>query len=203
MKTDVYTLTNNDNDFAVIPSVTEKAARYNGLEEKEIMRLRLLSEELICMLPQLLNYGSGRFWIESERREYELHVSLTPDEFVSIDREKLLSVSTDGKNAAAVGIISKICIAVEKMMSSRAKAVEDIPYDFYDMGLSEYGDYKAWSLMNYRNCVKTGYERYRENNSAINEKWDELERSILVNLADDVTVGVISNRVDITVRKRF
>ena len=35
------------------------------------------------------------------------------------------------------------------------------------------------------------------------EEWDELERSIVANLADDVTVGVRNQKVRLTVIKTF
>ena len=203
MTSDVYILARNENDFRAIPAEAERIANFNKLGKKETMRLRLLAEELICMLPQLLTYGAGRFWIENEHTAYELHVSLTPDEFVTVDREKLLSVSKSGKNAAAVGILSKICIAVEKMMNDRARATVDTPFDFYDMGMYNYGDYQAWSLMNYRSRVKTGCEQDQAARESLREQWDELEKSIITNLADDVTVGVKGGRVDIAVIKKF
>ena len=122
---------------------------------------------------------------------------------MTIDRDKLLSVSKSGKNAAAVGILSKICIAVEKMMSDRAKTTIDTPFDFYDMGMYNYGDYQAWSLMSYRSSVKTGCEQNNYESEVLRQQWDELEKSLITNLADDVTVGVKSGKVDITVIKKF
>ena len=35
------------------------------------------------------------------------------------------------------------------------------------------------------------------------EEWDELEKSVIANLADDVTVGVLNGKVDMVVRKKF
>ena len=35
------------------------------------------------------------------------------------------------------------------------------------------------------------------------EEWDELEKSIVANIADDVKVGVRGNRVELTVVKAF
>ena len=200
MKSNVYTFVKNSDDFRNIPEEAEKVAVYNKLGKKESMRLRLLAEELICMLPQLVRYGNGEFWIENKNNDYELHIRVSPENFVLMDREKILSVSKSGKNAASKGIMSKILIAVERMVEDRAKLANDTPYDFYDMGMTEYGDYSAWSLMSYKNCVMAGYEKEKEQ---AEEKWDELEKSIIAKLSDDVIVGIISNKIDIIVKKRF
>ena len=51
----------------------------------------------------------------------------------------------------------------------------------------------SWSLNKYRNVVK------KEDK----EDWDELEKSIIANLADDVIVGVKGKQANIVVVKKF
>ena len=50
----------------------------------------------------------------------------------------------------------------------------------------------AWSLSNYRSGTK---EETKE--------WDELEKSIIAKLADDVIVGIIGEKVEIVIKKKF
>lgn len=192
MKSDVHVLTNTMDDFRIIPEEAEKIANYNNLNEHDSRRLRLLAEELIGMLPRLLAYGNGEFWIENSGKNYELHVMLKVENFMNIDRDKLLSISKSGKNAASVGIINKIRIAAELMMIGYAEASMYEGMDFYEMGvMNQYLDYsRAWSLNNYRGQAKQ-------------LEWDELEKSIIAKLADDVVVGIIGNKVDIAIKKKF
>ena len=49
-----------------------------------------------------------------------------------------------------------------------------------------------WSLVNYRKTAVSG-----------TDEWDELEKSVIANLADDVTVGIIKGKVEIAVKKSF
>ena len=202
MKSDIYVLDRLESDYRAVPAEAEKVANYNGLDKRSSMRLRLLAEEMICMLPQLLIYGKGKFWIENSGADYELHLTVTPYDKTEYDRDKILGVSTSGKNAAAVGIIGKICASVEAMLEDRAKLAKEDPYSFYMMGamssMNTYTDGMAWSLLSYRNAFDT--EVPRENNK---EAWDELEKSIIGNLADDVIVGMRGGKVDIVVKKTF
>ena len=193
MKSNVCTLTKSMDDFSIIPDEAEKTAKYNELTDKQATRLRLLSEELICMLPELLEYGTGKFWIENSGKDYELHVALEVENYFNLDRDKILSVSSSGKNAAAVGIKNKIRIAMELMMIGYAEAAQYEGVDFYEMGMmNEYMNYnKSWSLGQYMDHAKG------------KEKWDELEKSIIAKLADDVIVGIIGNKVDVVVKKSF
>jgi hypothetical protein len=201
MKSDVYVLDRLESDFRAIPAEAEKVARYNGLDSKRSLRLRLLAEEMICMLPQLLIYGKGSFWIENSGSAYELHLTVTPYDSEEFDRDKVIGISRSGKNAAAVGIIGKICDAVEIMMSDRAKFAREDPYRFFMLGstnMNPMADEMAWSLMNYKNAFDS--ETKKQNNP---KEWDELEKSVISNLADDVVVGVRGGKVNITVKKKF
>ena len=198
MKSDVCTLSHDSADLYRILDEVEKTAQYNRLDKKETGRLRLLAEELIGMIPELLEFGSGTFWTESDGKTYELHVSLTPAETMNSERrEKLLAVSSSGKNAAAVGIMNKIRIAAELMMLDYAEVSAEIPLacEFYNMGMTTMpmSLENSWSLNAYR--VQAKKEK--------TEAWDELEKSIIATIADDVLVGIQGKRVDIIVKKTF
>ena len=118
MKTDVFELTNDTQELETMLSETEKAAVYSGLDKKQSIRLRLLAEELIGMLPELLEYIKGQFWIESKGKAFELHISATLDDMFAADREKLLSISTSGENAAAKGVFTRNTLCSGSVMSS-------------------------------------------------------------------------------------
>ena len=60
----------------------------------------------------------------------------------------------------------------------------------YSVGISPV---YSWSLNKYRDVVK------KENQ----EDWDELEKSIIANLADDIIVGVKGKQANIVVVKKF
>ena len=55
-----------------------------------------------------------------------------------------------------------------------------------------------WSLDRYRSEV----EEHRTEASAA-QAWDELEKSIVGKLADDVLVGIRSDKVELIIKKSF
>lgn len=64
---------------------------------------------------------------------------------------------------------------------------------FYNMSTGAEPAYiNAWHLSS-----------YKENVSDNTEEWDELEKSIIANLANDVIVGVKGKKVDIIIKKTF
>jgi hypothetical protein len=195
MKSNICELSQNTAALSAILEEAEKTAVYVALDKKQSGRLRLLAEELVGMLPELLHFSTGEFWIEANGKSFELHTALSPNDMMTYElREKLLALSSSGKNAAATGIMAKIRLAAEFMMidySQTAMANEGFYLSGIDHNQTFYA--AAWSLNLYREQTKAEQ----------GEPWDELERSIVANIADDVLVGVDGKKVEIIVKKAF
>ena len=117
-------------------------------------------------------------------------------------KEQLLSVATDGTNAAAKGVMGKIRVVIASMLTASKDA---LPYAMintaasYPMGGTAGESASVWSMALYRDDV---YKRRKEGAEEA-EAWDELEKSIVANIADDVKVSVVGKNVEITATKRF
>ena len=57
----------------------------------------------------------------------------------------------------------------------------------------------AWSMQKYKNNIDS--QRQNDNNTAAIDAWDELEKSIIANIADDVQVGVTKDGVELIITK--
>ena len=172
---------------------SEKVARYNELDHKQAMQLRLLCEELINMLPSIVSSFSGDFWIENQEKSYELCVKVSVEGMDITTRERLINVSKNNKNSSVVGITGKIR-AVFDYMAMGAEEPMVSPAGRY--GFSSNIDFsQLWSLNDYKTYVQGEGESTPE--------WDELERSIIVKIADDVLVGVKGKTVNVIIKKIF
>ena len=194
MKTDIYKFTADSFEIGKVTEAAAKAASYNDLTSKQELRLTLLAEELAEMIPKLLEYGDGEFFIENKGSDYEIHIKVHASELLNFDkRDRLLSVSKSGKNAAATGIMNKIIIVAEALISGYNDSpmmVNDNTGNFISIGMDVSPNY--WSL-----------QKYRSGSAENKEAWDELEKSIIANLSDDVTVGFIKGTAEIIVKKSF
>ncbi len=208
MKSNICKLNEDLTCLKAVLAEVEKVTKYNGLEDKKALRLRLLAEELCGMLPGLTQNFSGEFWAENDGDGYELHVELKADDMTIDLRDELISVSKSGKNAAAKGIMGKIRAVAETMLLAASDPTLPAPLpevEFYDyhgfnMGFGyidptiavETGYVYSWSLFNYKTAVEEKEDEYAE-----------LERSIVAKLADDIIVGVRGKNVEIVVKKSF
>lgn len=200
MKTEVCKLKGKGNDFSLVETIAEKTAVYNDLGRKQGLQLRLLSEELVGMLPELLNRYSGEFWIENEGNSFEIHATVTSAVYNSEERNKVMSISSSGKNVATVGFMGKVRGIVDAMLLSMADTdTLSVAPDMDACYLDSPNEilFSTWSLERYRMELQKVVETERK------EHWDELEKSIVANLADDVTVGINGREVDIVIKKKF
>ena len=198
MKSNVCKIENGTKDLEAILRESERVAEYNGLTHKQTLQLRLLCEEIDGMLPNIIDDFDGDLWIEYESGVCKVNVSIQIPAFNTSKKEELINIAKNKKNAAAVGIVGKIRSAIENFFLSEeladafsaSSAVYGMATDY-----SGYVDYSyIWSLEQYRNTVK------KEERT---EAWDELEKSVIACVADDVIVGVKGNRADIIIVKNF
>ena len=172
----------------------EKVAEYNGLDKKKTLRLRLLAEELVKMIPELLEEYVGSFWVECEGKNYELHALMKVDNMNPEKKGDIISVSKSGKNAAASGIIGMIRNAVDDWILYANTSGAPLPVGFCDHNSIYAGYNYTWSMEVYMLQM----EAQKRKNS-----WDELEKSIIAVFSDDVIVGVQGRQIEIIVKKDF
>ena len=198
MKSNVCRIEKGTRDLEAILKESERVAEYNGLTHKQTLQLRLLCEEIDGMLPNIIDEFEGELWIELENGVCKVNVSIDFSTFTAEKKNELISVAKNKKNAAAVGIVGKIRSALENFFldedTLQILAVSSAA-NHLSTGYGETYDYSyLWSLEQYKNAVKKDENK---------EDWDELEKSVIASVADDVIVGVKGMHADIIVVKNF
>ena len=103
MKSDVIHVTNEGEGFDRALLQAEATARFNNLDHRSALHLRLLTEEMMGMMRALTGEREADFWIESEDGTVCLHLCVTTPMNAEM-RRKLLAASTSGENSAVKGI---------------------------------------------------------------------------------------------------
>lgn len=198
MKSNVCKLEKGTSALDAILHESQKVASYNSFTNKQTLQLRLLCEELDGMLPKLIDNYEGEFWIEYENNVCKITTNIKLAELTTSKKKELINLSKSKKNAASVGIVGKIRSAIEDFFLDEKNFQNyNISSSFYHLS-NDYGvgvDYSyLWSLSQYKNSVQQEEKQ---------ESWDELEKSIIASLADDVIVGVKGKQASIVVIKKF
>jgi len=198
MKTDGIIVTANDNKITEALAMTEKLGKEAGLDSKSNLHLRLLAEELFGMLRGIAGDVEAKYWLEAEGKSFKINlksqISLS-DEM----REQFIAASTSKKNAATASFMGKIRVMIANMIFS---AEETIPLAVmntaaaYTAGSTYEGAAYVWTMTAYKKAVGDNLDENRD-------AWDQLEKSIVANIADDIKVSIAGKTVEITVFKAF
>jgi hypothetical protein len=147
-----------------------------GIDSKKALRLRLLSEEVLRLAKSIIGHGIMEFWLEGDARLTRIYLTAENN----IDRYKqdeLLSVSKTGENSAEKGFFGKLL----------AMFIMDVPGE------------STWNLRDYKDEIR----RRKREDPYSQEAWDDLERSLVANLADDIEVGISRDKIKMVVTKDF
>lgn len=200
MKTDVITVSSKGGQMEAALQQVDKVSSYKGLSNKNALHLRLLAEEMMAMMRSITGEAQGKFWIEDQDNTYELHL-LAATRMTSTKREQLLSASTSGKNESARGFMGKLRDFFER------GADEDIAAHTSPLlmpGLYEHSSTPTldweWSMTQYEKALAYGVDKKDE--KAL-KAWDELEKSVVAHVADDVKVSIRNQQVEMIIIKKF
>ena len=193
MKTDIITVSSLGEGISEALRQADLAAAYKQLSGKQALQLRLLSEEALGMMRSITGEASGQFWIDAEKGAFQIHLSVETD-MSREKRQELLSASTSGKNEAAKGLMGKIRDLFDRVFEGDTP-IFDSPLM---LGVApQMFESFTWSLDAYREQLRAKRSEQGD------EAWDELEKSVVANVADDVRVSIQGRRAELIIEKTF
>lgn len=201
MKTDVIHVDSEGNGFKKSLAQADVVAQYKDLSHKDALHIRLLTEEMMGMLRSITGKKEADFWIDDDEESDNFRLHLLTETPMNMEkRDKLLSVSTSGENSAVKGVMGKI----KDLFTRSYEPLDDSGARYYAAGWM-YDDaavsggvadiaLQMWSFNKYRETISPEGENGQE--------WDELERSVIANLADEVEIYIRKKQVEMIVYKK-
>jgi len=166
----------------------EQAAEKSSLFPREANILRLLGEEMCSMTLNLADNADCTFHVWNSEKQFELHLNakakISPE-----SKQNFVSVSSKGENVLTKSLMGKIRSAMEDYLYEGVSG----RYLAFCPDLMN-GYVQVWTLNDY--MQNTPPEKQKED-------WDGLERSILLNTADDIIISVSGRQVEMIVKKAF
>jgi len=201
MRSDIITVSSRGAYTGAALAQAEKVAAYKELSAKNTLHLRLLTEELMGMMRSITGEPEGKFWIEDQNHVYELHLQVVT-RMDSEKRDQLLSAASSGKNESARGLMGRLRDFFDRGADADVAAMTTplmLP-GMYDISSSTPTLDLEWSMTEYQNALST---RVLQNDSAAREAWDELEKSVVTHVADDIRVSIKGSIVEMTIIKKM
>lgn len=204
--TDKIKISNTGSGMKEALNLTEHIAGVMGLDNRSQFHARLLAEELFSMVRAITGEFSAEYWLEADMagQACTFHLDAKAELDYSKKRE-LISASTKGKNAARLGIMERIRDIIQAGLYTFEESAEI--QSQYGTGFFNYGAMGmttddagmseaiySWSMQKYKQDVQEDSDK---------DSWDELEKSIIANIADEVQVGINRDSITLTIYKTF
>ena len=202
MKTDVIAVSSKGARMEAALIQADKVAVYKEMSPKNALHLRLLTEEMMGLMRSITGDVTGRFWIQDEDGVYELHLQ-AEKWLTSETREKLLAASTTGKNESAKGLMGRLRNFFE-IGADEDVAVFTNPLvlpGMYEHTTAPTMDWE-WSMVQYEEALNS-YQPEKEKEETVQQARDELEKSVVAHVADDIKVGIRGRTVEMTIVKKM
>ena len=192
---EIHLISNGDDISDVLNEAAEFSKSIN-LSNKDTLRVRLLTEETMGMIKTLTGEVELKLSFIAQPDECIICVE-TDTEMSALKKDDLLSVSSSGENVLAKGIMGKIRDVFETafLMPLGDDFSDYAPASLMDgMTMNMYSghlmDVVYWNLESYKSNVKAD----KDSPDQV-DRWDELEKSIVSNIASDVQVGIKNGHV--------
>lgn len=205
MESEKFLINSDSGRMQAAKYVTESFAWYAKLNKKSTLRLCLLVEETLGMVKEMVQDYYGYLWFSGDEHCIEIHLEFTAD-MDAKKKHELLSVSSTGANTSVKGFMGKIGEFLSTTMYNFGRVMDAYGAETMRYGIvgsggvdtpSVYDMTPVWSLKQYRSVLEG------HNEGDARAAWDELEKSIVANLADDVLVGVKGDRVELVIVKQL
>ena len=198
MKTDVIVVSSKGRQIETALQEAEKVSEYKKLSPKSALHLRLLVEEMMGMMRSITGEATGEFWIEDEKQVYQLHLRVETRMNME-KRENLLAASTSGKNESAKGLMGRLREFFDWGDDGDVGASSLFLPEIYEQTSSPMLDWE-WSMRSYEAALSA---RVAKDEPGAQEAWDELEKSVVKKVADDVKVYIRRGTAELVILKKL
>ena len=202
MQTQKITINSNGSGMPRALDMVEEFSREMGFDERSARRTRLLAEETMSMVRAIVGEFVAEFQMES-KPECNCILHLHADSPMNFEKkQELIDTSSRHRNEASVGIMGKIQDFIEDSLYSMEYSQRVTMGGSEIMSLGGVAlamDGYMWSLDKYREDV----EQKSDEEAAMDAALEELEKSIVANIADDIRVYVKGNTIEMIIEKNF
>lgn len=176
MRSDIIHIDNQGAGFEQAVEETRRVAAFQGLDDKDSLRLQLCTEEILSLARIVTGEMQATFYLEAVGKSFELHLS-TETVMDKTKRYQLLSSASSRKNEAANSFLGKLRDAFENAMTAEAN----------------------------NTCFELPTELQADlsGQTVDDREWDRYERSVLFRLADEIKIAIRGRTVDMTVVKKY
>ena len=200
-KSKVIAFDGSDDTVRKAINEAERYAVSENLSNSMKLRLRLISEELLMLTKSIPQLKDGSFYIERDGIDYDICFDAS-GKISKKTRTQLVGVSSSNTNDAYIGISGLFTKAIDSMVqmsiNDKSGVNSAISKDTMEESIGKADDDYKWSYNIYKEKEQNATVDMDEDASA-DIKEDEIGKSMLMKLSDDIRISVRTNHVSMRV----
>ena len=191
MKTDKLWVNGSIRRTSEVNEILSDFAHEAGIAGKDFQHMVLLTEETLGMANQMLKDFAGEIWLETTSGGYDIILEADVSEGISDTPNK-----TEGFMAKIAEMLN-CSYMFENISEMPENLVSTLP-DYLSYGIRESDGAPVWA----GKWSLSAYRDHLRGDSASEVNLDELEKSIVARLANEVTIGIHGHRIRLVISKR-
>ena len=186
------TVRRNSDAMEILREFAEK----NGITGNDFIHLCLLTEETLGMANHMLQVYDGELWLEGTASGYEI---ILEADVHGRDGEAAPAASPEGFMAKIAEMLN--CSFMFENIAEMPENLAGMLPDYMSYGIREGKEARAWAGKWSLSAYRQNLRKQQEDNREVDPALDELEKSIVAHLADEVTVGIHGHRIRLVISK--
>ena len=179
--------------------IMKEFAEKNGITGKDYYHLGLLTEEALGMANQILHVYDGELWVERTSAGYEIILEAAVHEK---DGGKAIPTASPEGFMAKIAEMMNCSYMFENIVEMPDDLAGMLP-DYMSYGIREEKEAQAWAGRWSLSAYRDNLQNRRNENPKAKPALDELEKSIVAHLADEVTIGIHGHRIRLVISKEI
>ena len=177
--------------------ILQEFAEDNGITGNDYIHLCLLTEETLGMAGQMLQAYDGELRLEKTAAGYEIILEADVHEK---DGGKAAPAASPQGFMAKIAEMMNCSFMFENIMEMPEELAGMLP-DYMSYGIREGQGMRAWAGKWSLSAYRHNLQRQQEETQKADPALEELEKSIVAHLADEVTIGIHGHRIRLVISK--
>lgn len=177
--------------------ILREFAEKNGITGNDFHHLRLLTEETLGMAGQLLKNFDGEIWLEGTVSGYE--IILEADVRDNESGKQVPAVSPEGFMAKIAEMMN--CSYMFENVTEMPEDLAGMLPDYMSYGMRKSQETPVWAGRWSLTAYRYNLQERRKNHPGKDPVLEELEKSIVAQLAEEVTIGIHGHRIRLVISR--
>lgn len=177
--------------------ILKEFAEKNGITGKDYHHLGLLTEETLSMANQILHVYDGELWVEGTADGYRVVLEAAVHE--KDGGEAVPKASPEGFMAKIAEMMN--CSYMFENITEMPEDLAGMLPDYMSYGIREEKEAHAWAGRWTLSAYRDNLQNRKGENPEAEPALEELEKSIVAHLADEVTIGIHGHKIRLVISK--